>query len=91
MVSLHKALSESPRTAVPAEFEASSKKRKWEEPLSQELFKERSKPEKSKSIFDVDLHLETPLSSDKWQQCFNIQVNTVQTYIKYARARVCPY
>ncbi|KAI4337701.1 hypothetical protein L6164_016085 [Bauhinia variegata] len=78
MVSLHKALAESPVTAVPAEFEDSSKKRKWEEPFAEEFFKDQSKAEKRKSIFGIELHLDTPLPSDKWQKCFSIQSGQIQ-------------
>ncbi|KAI4307385.1 hypothetical protein L6164_030584 [Bauhinia variegata] len=78
MVSLHKALAESPATAVSAEFEAPSKKRKWEEPFAEEFFKDQSKEEKRKSIHGIELHLETPLASDKWQKCFSIQSGHIQ-------------
>ncbi|KAF7829934.1 uncharacterized protein G2W53_012267 [Senna tora] len=67
MVSFHKALPESPSTA---EFEASSKKRKWEEPLADEFFKVITGPETKKSIFDI--------TSDKW-----LQYPSIQVYIKY--------
>ena len=71
-------LAESPITEVPAELGASSKKRKWDEPLTEEFFKDQSSiepnPEKRKSIFDIEFHLETPLPSNKLQQYFSIQV-----------------
>ncbi|KAJ1411357.1 hypothetical protein SESBI_21214 [Sesbania bispinosa] len=73
MVSLHKALTESPKKEVPAEFEASTKKRKWEHSLNEEFFKDQTDTEKRKSIFDIELHLETPLPSHKWHQYLSIQ------------------
>ncbi|KAE9605914.1 hypothetical protein Lal_00024876 [Lupinus albus] len=63
MVSLYKALSESPKMKVPSELEASSKKRKLEDPFTEEFFKDQSNEEKRKSIFGIELHLETPLPS----------------------------
>lgn len=73
MVSFHKALAEStPKPEIHAEFEASSKKRKWEEPLTEGFFKDQI--EKRKSVFDIELHPETPFSSDKWRQYLTIQV-----------------
>ncbi|XP_061338522.1 uncharacterized protein LOC133285321 [Gastrolobium bilobum] len=83
MVSFHKALPESPKTEAPAEFDASSKKRKWEEAITEEFFKDQTNAEKRKSIFDIDLHLETPLSSHKWQQYLNIQSG--QTHLSNTR------
>lgn len=74
MVSFHKVLDENPKAEVPAELEASSKKKRWEEPLTQELFQYQSNAEKRNSIFDKELHLETPLPSHKWQQYLSIQV-----------------
>ncbi|CAL0317869.1 unnamed protein product [Lupinus luteus] len=73
MVSLYKALSESPKMKVPSELEASSKKRKWEDPFTEEFFKDQSNEEKRKSIFGIELHLETPLPSHNWKQYLSIQ------------------
>ncbi|XP_028771814.1 uncharacterized protein LOC114748778 [Neltuma alba] len=74
MVSFHTALPDAPPSGVPAtEFEASSKKRKWEEPLAREFLRDQTKADRRKSIFDIELHLETPLPSDKWQQYLGIQ------------------
>ncbi|KAK2375618.1 hypothetical protein QL285_076499 [Trifolium repens] len=75
MVSLLKALTMSPKKESPTDFEASQKKRKWEEPLSNhELFKYQTHDQgKRKSIFDIELHLKTPLPSDKWQQYLTVQ------------------
>lgn len=72
MVSFHKALAESPRPEIHAEFEASSKKRKWKEPFAEDFFKDHI--EKRKSVFDLGLHPENPFSSDKWHQYLTIQV-----------------
>ncbi|XP_061345965.1 uncharacterized protein LOC133291678 [Gastrolobium bilobum] len=68
MVSFHKTLAESPRTEVHAEFEASSKKRKWEEPFAEEFFKDQN----------MELQLETPFPSDKWRQYLSIQSGQIQ-------------
>ncbi|KAG5034558.1 hypothetical protein GLYMA_04G102400v4 [Glycine max] len=77
MVSFHKALAEStPKPEIHAEFEASSKKRKWEEPLTEGFFKDQI--EKRKSVFDIELHPETPFSSDKWRQYLTIQSGQIQ-------------
>ncbi|KAE9615238.1 hypothetical protein Lalb_Chr04g0253151 [Lupinus albus] len=73
MISLHKALSESPKMEVPSELEPSPKKGKWEEPFTEELFKDQSNAEKIKSIFGIELHLETPLHSHNRQQYLSIQ------------------
>lgn len=76
MVSFHKALAESPRPEIHAEFEASSKKRKWKEPFAEDFFKDHI--EKRKSVFDLGLHPETPFSSDKWHQYLTIQSGQIQ-------------
>jgi len=76
MVSFHKPLTEStPRPEIHAEFEASSKKRKWEEPFAEDFFKDhQTSIEKRKSVFDIEPRPETPFSSDKWRQYLTIQV-----------------
>ncbi|KAK7275764.1 hypothetical protein RIF29_16886 [Crotalaria pallida] len=76
MISFQKVLGGgSPKTEVvpTTELEASSKKRKWEEPFTEELFKDRSNGGRRKSIFDIELHLQTPLPSHNWQQYLSIQ------------------
>ncbi|XP_020216719.1 uncharacterized protein LOC109800336 [Cajanus cajan] len=78
MVSFHKALAESTRPEIHEEFEASSKKRKWEEPFAEDFFKDQTTLEKSKSVFDIDLHPDTPFSSDKWRQYLSIQSGQIQ-------------
>lgn len=81
MVSLHKALAMSPKKESPTDFDASQKKRKWEEsPLSdQEFFKDLTHDlGKRKSIFDIELRLKTPLPSDKWQQYLTVQSGQIQ-------------
>ncbi|QCE15891.1 hypothetical protein DEO72_LG11g2903 [Vigna unguiculata] len=78
MVSFHKALAESPRPEIHAEFEASSKKRKWEEPFAEDFFKDQTTLEKKKSIFDIEIHPETPFSSEKWRQYLTIQSGQIQ-------------
>ncbi|ESW08243.1 hypothetical protein PHAVU_009G030900 [Phaseolus vulgaris] len=78
MVSFHKALAESPRPEIHAEFEASSKKRKWEEPFAEDFFKDQTTIEKKKSIFDIEIHPEAPFSSDKWRQYLTIQSGQIQ-------------
>ncbi|KAL2339914.1 hypothetical protein Fmac_007854 [Flemingia macrophylla] len=78
MVSFHKALAESPRPEIHADLEASSKKRKWEEPFAEDFFKDQTTLEKSKSVFDIGLHPDTPFSSDKWRQYLTIQSGQIQ-------------
>ncbi|TKY74368.1 hypothetical protein E2542_SST03129 [Spatholobus suberectus] len=78
MVSFHNALAEGPRPEIHAEFEASSKKRKWEEPFAEDFFKDQTSIEKRKSVFDIELHPETPFSSDKWRQYLSIQSGQIQ-------------
>ncbi|CAL5189396.1 unnamed protein product [Lathyrus oleraceus] len=76
MVSLHKALTMTPKKESPKDFEASQKKRKWEHSLThQEFFKDHQTHDhpKTKSFFDIELHLNTPLPSDKWQQYLTLQ------------------
>ncbi|CAL5202866.1 unnamed protein product [Lathyrus oleraceus] len=72
MVSLFKALSMTPRTEVNEEFEASTKKRKWEEPFTEEFFIDK------KSTFDIKPRLKTMFPSDKWRQCLSIQSGQIQ-------------
>ncbi|KAF7816965.1 uncharacterized protein G2W53_030934 [Senna tora] len=76
MVSFQKVLAQgaTPAANLPAEFEASSKKRKWEDPLAEQFLNDQSKAEKRQPIFDIELHLETPFPSDhKWQQYLSFQ------------------
>ncbi|XVE95310.1 hypothetical protein REPUB_Repub02eG0085400 [Reevesia pubescens] len=63
------------------ELENSSKKRKLEEPQGDELgiFEKRSKAESTKSVFDMELHLETPLPLE-WQRCLDIQSGQIHFY-----------
>lgn len=67
MVSFHKPLAEKARAA---EFEASSKKRKWEDnPLAAEFFMDQTEAEKRKSsMFDLS-------SSNNWLTYPSIQVH----------------
>ncbi|KAF5740227.1 hypothetical protein HS088_TW11G00293 [Tripterygium wilfordii] len=66
--------------AIP-EFGNSSKKRKCEDSKAEAvLFDKRSKAaESTKSIFDIELHLETPLPLE-WQQCLDIQSGKIYFY-----------
>lgn len=62
-----------PRTEVKEEFE-SSKKRKFEEPFTEEFFKDQTNLEKRKSTFDTKPPLETMFPSNNWCQYLGIQV-----------------
>ncbi|KAL5076559.1 hypothetical protein RYX36_015543 [Vicia faba] len=73
MVSLFKALSMTPRTEVNEEFEASTKKRKWEDPFTEEFF-----IDKKSSTFDIKPRLKTMFPSDKWRQYLSIQSGQIQ-------------
>ncbi|KAK4274105.1 hypothetical protein QN277_017385 [Acacia crassicarpa] len=75
MVSYHTSLPDAP---PPAEFEASSNKRKWEEPLlAKDFLRDQTKADHRKSTFGIELHLEAPLPSDKWQQYLGIQTGHI--------------
>ncbi|KAE8659287.1 hypothetical protein F3Y22_tig00116964pilonHSYRG00554 [Hibiscus syriacus] len=68
------------RNTIP-EFENSSKKRKLEDSHDdhEETSDKRSKPDSMKSMFDMELHLETPLPSE-WQKCLDIQSGQIHFY-----------
>ncbi|KAE8656283.1 hypothetical protein F3Y22_tig00117005pilonHSYRG00333 [Hibiscus syriacus] len=68
------------RKTIP-EFENSSKKRKLEDSHDdlEETSDKRSKPESMKSMFDMELHLETPLPWE-WQRCLDIQSGQIYFY-----------
>ncbi|XVE60485.1 hypothetical protein DITRI_Ditri05aG0132800 [Diplodiscus trichospermus] len=63
------------------ELENSSKKRKLEEPLGGDegTIGKRSKSESRKSVFDMELHLETPLPLER-QRYVDIQSGQIQFY-----------
>ncbi|XP_023002678.1 uncharacterized protein LOC111496462 [Cucurbita maxima] len=58
------------RSEVRDPSENLAKKRKWEQPLQ---------PPQINSIFDIELHLETPLPFD-WQRCLDIQSGKIHFY-----------
>lgn len=62
-----------PRTEVKEEFE-SSRKRKFEEPFTEEFFKDQTNLEKRKSTFDTKPPLEIMFPSNNWCQHLGIQV-----------------
>lgn len=66
-----------PRTEVKEEFEA-SKKRKFEEPFTEEFFKDQTNLEKRKSTFDTKPPLETMFPSNNWCQYLGIQSGKIQ-------------
>ncbi|CAK7347135.1 unnamed protein product [Dovyalis caffra] len=66
------------KTSIP-ELDDSSKKRKWEEPLTEGILEKRLKPESTKSFFEIELHLETPLPLE-WQRCLDIQSGQIYFY-----------
>uniref|UniRef100_A0A2N9F9G2 WW domain-containing protein n=1 Tax=Fagus sylvatica TaxID=28930 RepID=A0A2N9F9G2_FAGSY len=78
MVSLQPPLSPDRRTAI-LEFENLSKKRKLEEPQTEQFFEKRSKGEGTKSILDIELQLETPLPLE-WQRCLDVQSGQIHFY-----------
>ena len=79
MVSLQPPLSPDRRTAI-LEFENLSKKRKLEEPQTEQFFEKRSKGEGTKSVLDIELQLESPLPLE-WQRCLDVQVRTLYMFI----------
>lgn len=83
-----------PKKESPTDFEASQKKRKWDHSLSHhEFFKDHQThdhPKTTKSIFDIELHLNTPLPSDKWQQYLTLQVH-IHTYIIFLSLYILIY
>ncbi|KAJ4701330.1 WW domain-containing protein [Melia azedarach] len=62
-----------------AEFDNFSRKRKLEELEGEETLDKRSKAESTKSIFDIELHLETPLPLE-WERCLDIQSGQIHFY-----------
>ena len=63
------------KTAIPDhEFDISSKKRKWDDKaLPADHHDHQTLDKTTKSIFDIELHLETPLPLE-WERCLDIQV-----------------
>lgn len=82
MVSIQAPLSPDMRKTTPDQLENSSKKRKLDEPQGdEETFEKRSKAASTKSVFDMELHLETPLPLE-WQRCLDIQVLSIYSHSK---------
>ncbi|RVW65450.1 hypothetical protein CK203_022109 [Vitis vinifera] len=79
MVSFQTPLSPDPTRPIVSEFENLSKKRKWEKTGTEEVFKLQSKAKSTKSIFDIELQLETPLPLE-WQRCLDIQSGQIHFY-----------
>ncbi|KAJ9673824.1 hypothetical protein PVL29_023398 [Vitis rotundifolia] len=79
MVSFQTPLSPDPTKPTVPEFENLSKKRKWEKTGIEEVFKLQSKAKSTKSIFDIELQLETPLPLE-WQRCLDIQSGQIHFY-----------
>ena len=75
MVSFHTPLSPSRREGI-AEMENLTKKRKWEESQVKEVLDRKPiwKAKGTKSMFDMELHFETPFPLE-WQRCLDIKVN----------------
>ncbi|KAL5846814.1 hypothetical protein ACOSQ3_010338 [Xanthoceras sorbifolium] len=73
-------LSLNSRNTIP-EFDNSSKKRKWDEavPGDHQTLDKKAKAENTKSIFDIELHLETPLPLE-WERCLDIQSGKIHFY-----------
>ncbi|KAK9047443.1 hypothetical protein V6N11_053287 [Hibiscus sabdariffa] len=74
------------RNTIP-EFENSSKKRKLEDD-HEETSDKRSKPESMRSMFDMELQLETPLPVE-WQRCLDIQSGQIHFYNTRTHTRTC--
>ncbi|KAF1865334.1 hypothetical protein Lal_00004708 [Lupinus albus] len=70
MISFQEVLAES---KVEAELEASTKKRKWEEPYAREFFSNQTNLDERKSTFDIDFNLQTPFNPDNWRHYLSIQ------------------
>ncbi|KAJ9166595.1 hypothetical protein P3X46_021321 [Hevea brasiliensis] len=83
MVSLQAPTSPNGRKTTIPELDISSKKRKWDdEPaqITEGIFEKRSKPpEITKSFFEIELQLETPLPLE-WQRCLDIQSGQIHFY-----------
>ncbi|KAK0577106.1 hypothetical protein LWI29_027856 [Acer saccharum] len=69
------------KTAIPDhEFDISSKKRKWDDKaLPADHHDHQTLDKKTKSIFDIELHLETPLPLE-WERCLDIQSGQIHFY-----------
>ncbi|KAG6784273.1 hypothetical protein POTOM_009962 [Populus tomentosa] len=78
MVSFQALPSPNGKKLIP-ELNESSKKRKWEEPQTEGILEKRSNPERRKSFFEIELHLETPLPLE-WQRCLDIQSGQIHFY-----------
>ncbi|EOY16011.1 hypothetical protein QUC31_000841 [Theobroma cacao] len=89
MVSIQAPLSPDMRKTTPDQLENSSKKRKLDEPQGdEETFEKRSKAASTKSVFDMELHLETPLPLE-WQRCLDIQSGQIHFYNTRTHTRTC--
>ncbi|KAE8666807.1 putative LRR receptor-like serine/threonine-protein kinase [Hibiscus syriacus] len=77
------------RNTIP-EFENSSKKRKLEDSQNdhEKTSDKRSKPESMKSMFNMELQLETPLPLE-WQRCLDIQSGQIHFYNTKTHTRTC--
>ncbi|XP_057489836.1 protein CURLY FLAG LEAF 1-like [Actinidia eriantha] len=80
MISFHTPLSPSRREGI-AEMENLTKKRKWEESQVKEVFDQKPilKAKGTKSMFDMELPVETPLPLE-WQRCLDIKSGEIHYY-----------
>ncbi|KAK8624201.1 hypothetical protein V6N13_065554 [Hibiscus sabdariffa] len=71
------------------EVENLSKKRRLEEALDGDegTFVKRSKAEFMNSVFDTELHLESPLPSE-WQRCLDLQSGQIHFYNTRTHTRI---
>ncbi|XVF64774.1 hypothetical protein PTKIN_Ptkin09bG0193700 [Pterospermum kingtungense] len=85
MVSIEASFPPDMRKTTP-ELDNLSKKRKVED--NEETSEKRSKAESTKSVFDMELHLETPLPLE-WQRCLDIQSGQIHFYNTRTHTRTC--
>lgn len=79
MVSFQAPIFSDSRSKPNSEFDHLSKRKREDVLEGEETFNKRSKPT-TKSIFDMDLHLENPLPLE-WERCLDIQVYMNLVYI----------
>ncbi|KAF5196284.1 E3 ubiquitin-protein ligase [Thalictrum thalictroides] len=92
MVSVQESISSNKKKTIIPEIEnsAGNNKRKWEGGGrdSFNLLSKFSKVETTKSILDIDFHLEKPLPLD-WKQCLDVQSGQIHFYNTKTHKKTC--
>ncbi|GLT44894.1 hypothetical protein SLA2020_187670 [Shorea laevis] len=77
MVSFQAPIPSNPRETIPEVENSSNKRKRPGEPHSSP--KETLEEKRSKSLFDIELHLETPVPIE-WQRCLDMQSGQIHFY-----------